>query len=123
MTQLLDDLDVERWAQIYQGNHIDRRLPGLTFAQFVVNPNAYLIMAIFRESQPIADDDSAPEFFPLLPAQEQVALEQVWREGLAEACAPGERSFGATTEALLPAQAVHRGDHYIEPLHHRSWPR
>ncbi len=110
---LIPDWDLERWARIYRANRIDLRMPGLTFAAFVQTPNAYLIMAIFREPQVFADD--ALDCFPLLPEQEVVALAQVYREGLEEAC--------QALEARLPTTAVYRGDHYIEPLHHRSFPR
>ena len=110
MTLLLD-LDLERWAEIYRANHIATRRAGMTLEQFLQRPEAFLQAIIFDQALPLGDDE---DFYPLLPAQRQVAARLAAVESL------DVLSEQMQAQLLGHIDVRHQGDHFIEPLRHHA---
>lgn len=81
---LLLDLDLDRWAEIYRANHIAARRAGMTLERFLQRPAAILQALIFDQAFPLDDDEG---FYPLLPAQRAVAARVAAVDSLNMMCA------------------------------------
>jgi hypothetical protein len=108
--RLDSECELDRLAEIYLAN--PGLLGGITLEQFLTAPDRYILSAVFGLPAPLPPGD---EYFPLLPAQRQVAA----RVAAAD-------SFMVTAEqmeAVLMAhvECRHAGDHYMEPLRHHTY--
>ncbi len=46
----MDDITLDRWAEIFRANHLRQRYPGLTFIRFLQSPEKYLWAVCFGKS-------------------------------------------------------------------------
>jgi len=112
------DEQLDYYGRLYTGNNIGEKLPGVTFTKFLQSPDAYLSAVAFNLPKPI--EESGDDFYPLLPAQLEVAG-RVIRAEFAEMCA--EMLAEQALAKLLRdcAQVRLRGNAYIEPLRHHRY--
>lgn len=107
----MNDLEMDRWADIYRANHVVTRSAGMTFEQFLQRPAAILQALVYDMAVPLEEDE---DFYPLLPAQQLVAARVAADESLDVLAEQVE------AELLAESDVRYQDNHLIEPLRHHA---